>query len=421
MTTEIKMTGVACNLRCAYCYQNAMRDAGNLRPPAVDLDRMIAEARRAGPKFSLFGGEPLLARRDDVERMFQSGCTGLQTNGTLIDEEWIRLFVKYKAGIGVSIDGPGEMNDLRVAGTEDETRAATNRTMANIEAMRHAGVGVSVIITAHRLNGLRAQRYRLKDFIAELSRLGVSVNLHSLETESDEIKNRYALTQEEESELFVDLAIWLERNPMLCVQPFKDVQANLRGEDGNSLCCWHFCDPLTTQAVNAIESDGSLTNCSRMNKEGIVWLKAASSGYERYISLYHSPQNMGGCQGCRFFLLCGGGCPGEGQGQDWRNRTDHCHTIRALYQHYERRMLRLGQMPVSQSPERERMERALLDKFTRGQRSGLAGLKDCTTGHGDGYTDQHGDHTDMVRTHGDVAHGDIPHGDQHGDHTDKGA
>ena len=60
------------------------------------------------------------------------GRNGLQTNGVLVDDEHVRMFRKYRVHVGVSIDGPGELNDVRSAGTLERTRAATARTEATI-------------------------------------------------------------------------------------------------------------------------------------------------------------------------------------------------------------------------------------------------------------------------------------------------
>lgn len=35
---------------------------------------------------------------------------GMQTNGFLLDEEWLDLFVEMKMSAGISLDGPPEMN-----------------------------------------------------------------------------------------------------------------------------------------------------------------------------------------------------------------------------------------------------------------------------------------------------------------------
>ena len=80
----------------------------------------------------------------------------------------------------------------------------------------------------------------------------------------------------------------------------------------------------TTRAVQGIEGTGRLSNCGRTNKDGVDFVKAATPGYERYIALYQTPQDQGGCSGCRFFIFCKGQCPGTAMNGDWRNKTEHC-------------------------------------------------------------------------------------------------
>jgi uncharacterized protein len=76
----------------------------------------------------------------------------------------------------------------------------------------------------------------------------------------------------------------------------------LQGRDERTTSVWNGCDPLTTQAVRGVEGNGQRTNCGRTNKSGIDYRKADAPGFERYLSLYLTPFEAGGCQGCRFFL-----------------------------------------------------------------------------------------------------------------------
>src|SRR5215510_4821475 len=117
MTVEVRPLGVRCNIQCQYCYQNPPRDAGNV-PHAYDLDRMKAAILEEGGDFSLFGGEPLLVPVIDLEALWawgfeRFGRNGVQTNGSLIRDAHIELFKRYKVHVGISIDGPGPLNDTR--------------------------------------------------------------------------------------------------------------------------------------------------------------------------------------------------------------------------------------------------------------------------------------------------------------------
>ncbi|MFN8756306.1 MAG: radical SAM protein [Pseudomonadota bacterium] len=95
------------------------------------------------------GGEPLMLKPD----RFDALCTmfreeiepvarlalAVQTNGMLVNEEWIRLFSKHKVGPGVSIDGPKEYNDQeRIDHRGGSTYEAT------VEGIRHLQRAASV-------------------------------------------------------------------------------------------------------------------------------------------------------------------------------------------------------------------------------------------------------------------------------------
>ena len=138
MTVEIRPFGTRCNIQCRYCYQQPRRDAGHIAKE-FDLDKIKEAVLAEGDAFSLFGGEPLMVRIADLEALWswgfeRFGKNSVQTNGTLIRDAHIALFKRYNVSVGISIDGPGEMNDIRWAGRLDSTRALTARTEAAMPA-----------------------------------------------------------------------------------------------------------------------------------------------------------------------------------------------------------------------------------------------------------------------------------------------
>src|ERR1022692_4959081 len=123
---ELRPLGVRCNIQCQYCYQNPQRDAGNFADE-YDIDRMKSAIEAEGGPFAMFGGEPLLVNLKDLEELWSWGFTrfghnAMQTNGTLITDEHVRLFRNYNVNVGISLDGPGELNDVRWHGTLSKTR-----------------------------------------------------------------------------------------------------------------------------------------------------------------------------------------------------------------------------------------------------------------------------------------------------------
>jgi len=290
---------------------------------------------------------------------------------------------RYNTHIGISCDGPERCSDARAAGTQEETRAATKKTTDIIERLLSEGIQVSIITTLWKGNTDEESFRMLCEWFTRLDSLGLRwVNLHYLEVDSPAA-----------SRMRVDMPLLIDRMKQLMslgrgfahlkFDNFRQYQNLLRRNTDGTNCVWHACDVLTTPAVQGINGQGQKTNCNRTNKMGVDWTKADTSGIERQHALYNTPYKHGGCKGCRFFLMCKGECPGTGIDGDWRNRTEHCGVIMAIFEHYENLMLELGETPASLDPRRETWER----EFFAGNRPS-------------------------------TAHGDSPHGDSHGDHTD---
>jgi uncharacterized protein len=376
MTVELRPMGVACNLGCTYCYQEPMRKAGNINT-RYDVDKMLKEAEATGQEFSLFGGEALLIPKKDLERFWSRGyelhgSNGMQTNGTLIDDDHIALFKKYNVHVGISIDGPNELNSLRpVRGkvkNEQATLDATQTIVDNIMKLSREGISVSIIITLHQQNGSEERLPRLLSFIRWLGDMGVRWgNIHTLEVdETMPDQEKHVLKPTENAKAFLKIAKFLEENPDLHYSPFKDMKEVMYNSDESTNCTWNFCDHMNTQAVYGIEGNGGLSNCGRTNKEGIDFYKADDTYYERYISLYNSPQDLGGCQGCRFFIACSGSCPGESADYDFRNKTIHCQTQKTMLGYYEKKALKEGIIPFSKRKDLKDVEEAVINSLRDG-------------------------------------------------------
>jgi uncharacterized protein len=117
MTVELRPLGVSRNLQCQYRYQTPQRDAGSLLR-SYDIDSMKEAIRAEGGPYSLFGGEPLMTPLEDLEALWswglaEYGSNSIQTNGTLISDRHVQLFKTYKVQVGISLDGPDELNDAR--------------------------------------------------------------------------------------------------------------------------------------------------------------------------------------------------------------------------------------------------------------------------------------------------------------------
>jgi uncharacterized protein len=365
MSVELRPLGVACNLACDYCYQSNERAAGNLRR-RYDLDAMRAALEEHGQPFTLFGGEPLLLRLDELEEIWRwghkrFGRNSVQTNGALITDAHIALFEAYEVEVGISIDGPGELNDARWNHGAERTRAATAKTEAAIERLCAAGRPPGIIATLHRLNATADRLPRMAEWFRRLDRLGVrAARLHMLEVDSPAVRERYALSERENVEALLFFSRLQSELGRLRFDVVDELRALLQGRDRNVSCVWRACDPYTTPAVQGVEGDGQSSNCGRTNKDGVDFSKADDRGFERYLLLHQLPQEHGGCRGCRFFLMCKGQCPGTAIDGDWRNRTEHCEIWKTMFEHVEAELVAEGVTPLTLRPERERIEDQVL-------------------------------------------------------------
>ena len=123
-----KPIGPACNLRCAYCFyleKEALFDHGESRRMSDEvldayIRKYIASQPRGPVQFSWQGGEPTLMGLDFYRKatQLQRRCADgrgirntLQTNGTLLDDEWGRFLAKGRWLVGLSLDGPRQVHD----------------------------------------------------------------------------------------------------------------------------------------------------------------------------------------------------------------------------------------------------------------------------------------------------------------------
>lgn len=122
-----KPAGAACNLRCSYCYyleKSRLYDSSSQLMSDDILELFIKEyiQSQTTPEvlFIWHGGEPMLRpisfyeRAIELQQRYAEGrkvdnC--IQTNATLLDDEWCRFLARNNFLVGVSIDGPRQMHD----------------------------------------------------------------------------------------------------------------------------------------------------------------------------------------------------------------------------------------------------------------------------------------------------------------------
>lgn len=146
----VKPGGAICNLDCEYCYylkkDDLYPEGEGFRMPESVLEEYIIQHIAASPgpviNFSWHGGEPTLLGIDYFRKIValqrkhqprhQRILNGMQTNGTLLDEDWCRFLKEEDFAVGLSLDGPQEMHD--------RYRVTKGQNPTHREAMRGYGL-----------------------------------------------------------------------------------------------------------------------------------------------------------------------------------------------------------------------------------------------------------------------------------------
>ncbi len=162
-----KPIGPICNLDCQYCFylekEKLYPDKSNWRMPENVLERYVQQFIEAQDvpeiTFAFQGGEPTLMGKEFFQRVVgyqrkhangKTIANTLQTNGTLLDDEWCALFKEHGFLIGLSIDGPRKLHDrYRV---DKQGRPTFDEVMRGMSLLRKHGVEFNNLVVVHRGN-----------------------------------------------------------------------------------------------------------------------------------------------------------------------------------------------------------------------------------------------------------------------------
>jgi len=315
-----------CNLDCMYCYYT-MKPAELY--PGVEkfmmadeiLERYTREYLEAMPvqaNFGWQGGEPLLAGkaffRKAVELQKQYGRDGqevanaMQTNGTLIDDEWAEFFAEYKFLVGLSLDGPPEWHDhFR---RDHAGRPSFHRAWAGLELLRTHNVELNVLVTLNARNAPHAgdiYRYFVNRGVHWLQFIPI------LEKGSDGTPTDYSCSGEQFGRFMLDVfELWRDRHVGVVSERLIDsvLHSVVHGEA--ALCC----NARRCANAHVLEFNGDLYACDHFVYEEwklgnimdtpLIDL-ARSERLDEFATL--KTELPSACRECEFLAYCNGGCP----------------------------------------------------------------------------------------------------------------
>jgi uncharacterized protein len=171
-----------CNLDCAYCYLPFRADD---RKMPVGVARAVAATVNdwavLAPRFSVIwhGGEPLAAGREHLSALmapFAGVEHHIQTNATLIDDDWCDFIIARDIRVGVSIDGDVLQTAQRV---DRAGRPAYDKIMKGIDKLRERGIPFAALcVVSDPRPGVAAPLY---EFFRALGCHSLGINIEEQE------------------------------------------------------------------------------------------------------------------------------------------------------------------------------------------------------------------------------------------------
>jgi len=315
-----------CNLACDYCYYSTCGGKPGKKIDRID-DRLLEtfiqsymDMNGGVASFAWQGGEPLLAGLDFFEKVVALQArhappntvisNALQTNGTLITDRWAAFFSRYRFLVGVSLDGPREIHDLRRR--DAAGKGSFDRVMRGIDCLRRHGVDFNILTVVHKGNVGKAKElfefYERENFA--FVQFIPCMKFHSQRTDEPGI---FEITPQEYgdflceafdcwynggepviSERFFDnlLSVYAHREDELCIHRGRCPKTVILERNGDA----YPCDFL-------IHPDWKLGNVGTDSLADIL----ANPQYERFSRM--KPELAPQCRECRWLSLCHGGCP----------------------------------------------------------------------------------------------------------------
>jgi len=327
-----KPTGARCNLNCAYCFflkKETLYPGDHFRMSDDLMERYIRQTIEAHstPEVVIAwqGGEPTLMGLDffrrsiEVEKKYlRPGMeiqNTLQTNGTLLDDEWCEFLQENKFLVGLSMDGPRELHDrYRV---DKAGRPTFGRVLNAVRLLQKHKVDFNILCTVNAANGdhprevyrffrdeLGAEYLQFIPVVERVSERGFQ--------EGHEVTDR-SVRPEQYGRFLIDIFDeWVRRDVgRMFVQQFDGtLMAWLRGH--SSLCIFQ----RTCGEGVALEHNGDIYSCDHFVEPEYLlgnicdkpMIELVGSETQRRFG-QHKADLTRQCRECLVCFACNGDCP----------------------------------------------------------------------------------------------------------------
>ena len=303
----LKPSSGLCNLNCSYCFYNDKKTK-KLHTSFMELetfknafDKAIRIAEQISIGFQ--GGEPLLIGIDFYKKViaytkqFHSKVRfSLQTNGTLITQEFAELFEENNILIGVSLDGPERVHNVN--------RSKHQKTLEGIKLLQQYNVNFNIlsVVTNTLVEDINEtltylEPYKYLQFIPCLDK----------DNQSFLTSGNYTIFLKKSFDYYL---LRLRKKNPVSIQFFDNTYLNYIGQTPQICTMRGRC---STQFV--IEANGDVYSCDFYVDSDH---RIGNINVDNYQTMFDSKINQTfikesfaihpKCQSCEYLQLCKGGC-----------------------------------------------------------------------------------------------------------------
>jgi uncharacterized protein len=330
----------------------------------------------------------------------------LQTNGTLLDDEWCEFFRKHDFLVGISIDGPQPLHDLHRR--DKQGRPTFDRVMRGLRLLQKHGVEYNILTTVNRVNAdhpLEVYRF-LRDeaktswmqFIPAIERLNDGAV--TIFQEGTTVSERSVQPQQFGNFLIKIFDEWVRHDVgTVFVQTFEAAVRNWLGLPSSGMCVFD----ATCGHGLALEHNGDLYACDHFvepnyllgNIQQSHMLELVASEQQRTFGRNKLELLPRSCQECEVWFACKGECLknrfGETpEGEPGLNYL--CAGYKAFFRHIDRPLKIMAQLMLQEQPAARVMEVLAQEEGRQSAvKQGKVGRNDpCPCGSGLKYKKCHG-------------------------------
>jgi len=336
-----------CNMSCEYCSVEGHPTSPRMSRATVDklFERVTDFCGTDIPIYLIWhGGEPLLMGPDFYRHIGEKTreyrgfniVNALQTNATLLSDEFIDVIVEHNFRVSTSIDGPAEIHNR--SRRDRFGKPTFERTMGAVARLKARGIPVGAIAVLTKSN---------KDYMPEIygffneAQIHLRINPVQLHGKAASNREDVAITPKEYGrEMIKIFDMWYhDPDARIMVDPFRVIIGNIITDSTYSCDFRRQCHA----EVMSVSPAGGVYPCGQFNGNEDYYLgDIREQGFDEILDspgmarlLQRVPENIAACRACRYAEICNCGCTASAvcRNGDIMQPDFYCAGRRMLFQH----------------------------------------------------------------------------------------